>query len=192
MDIQNLNIVLASASPRRSELLSQVGLTYRVIPSNMEELIADTDPKLVVLGLSKDKALEVANRQNDNVLVIGADTVVCYKDRILGKPETEEEAYSMIQILNNDCHSVYTGVTIVDTKPSKNRVKSFVEETKVYVKDMSDQDIWNYISTGESMDKAGAYGIQGRFAEYITGIQGDYNNVVGLPISRLLYEIKCF
>lgn len=190
MEIHQMQVVLASASPRRRELLTQVGVDYVVDPSGCEEVIRETDPESVVKGLSRDKAFDTASRYGENTLIIGADTVVASEGRIFGKPSSEEEAFSMINLLKNSCHSVFTGVTIVGKNPQGDVIKSFAVETKVYVMDMSDQEIWDYIKTGEPMDKAGAYGIQGRFAEYVSGIQGDYNNVVGLPVSQLLKEIK--
>ena len=179
-------VVLASASPRRREILTQVGMVFDVIPAKGEEVINSVNADEVVMKLSGDKALEVAALCDKNTLVIGADTVVALDNRILGKPKDRNEAFEMISKLRNDCHSVYTGVTIV----CGDIVKSFVSETKVYVYDMTDEEIYAYIDTGDCYDKAGGYGIQGNFAQYVEKIDGDYFNVVGLPISSLMHEIK--
>ena len=179
-------IVLASASPRRREILKQVGLEFDVIPSQGEEIIDSDKADEIVKKLSNDKALEVSRMCGKNTLVIGADTVVAIDNRILGKPADREEAFRMISGLRNGCHSVYTGVTIIYNEV----VRNFVVETKVYVYDMSDDEVYEYIDTGDCYDKAGGYGIQGYFARYVEKIEGDYYNVVGLPVSRLIKEMK--
>ncbi len=186
MNIKNIDIVLASASPRRREILSQVGLRFRVNPSDCEEIIKFTDPAMIVAQLSKDKASCVALKEPAESIVIGADTVVVSKGKILGKPKDREDAFLMLSELRNSCHSVYTGVTIIHNQ----NMKSFVCETKVYICDMTDEEIYSYIDTKDCFDKAGAYGIQGSFAQYVEKIEGDYYNVVGLPVSRLMYELK--
>lgn len=190
MNIREYEIVLASASPRRRELLEQAGFHFDVIPSKGKEIIKETEPDRIVMQLSEDKAEEVAGAVKESgrgdAVVIGADTVVVNGGRILGKPSDRQEAFNMISGLRNGCHYVYTGVTII----YKDKRRCFAEKTRVRVCAMSDSEIWEYIDTGECMDKAGAYGIQGRFAEYVTGIDGDYNNVVGLPVARLISELK--
>lgn len=190
MNIRENGIVLASASPRRRELLEQVGVKFEVIPSRGTEVIRETEPDRIVMQLSADKAEEVAallaEQGSVDAVVIGADTIVVSSGRILGKPSGRQEAFDMISGLRNGCHYVYTGVTIIYGGIRK----SFAEKTQVRVCDMTDSEIWDYIGTGECMDKAGAYGIQGRFAEYVTGIDGDYNNVVGLPVASLMRELK--
>ncbi|MBD5156159.1 MAG: septum formation protein Maf [Butyrivibrio sp.] len=190
VSLRESKIILASASPRRRELLEQVGVKFEIVPSKGKEIIKETEPDRIVMQLSADKAGEVAailaEQGDGEAVVIGADTVVVNKGRILGKPFDEQDAFNMISGLRNGCHYVYTGVTII----YKNIQKSFAEKTQVRVCDMTDAEIWEYIGTGECMDKAGAYGIQGRFAEYVTGIDGDYNNVVGLPVARLMQELK--
>ncbi len=177
--------VLASASPRRKELLEQLGLSFMVCKSSVEEKITKSDPAQIVMELSEQKAKDVKKDVGPNVAVIGADTIVVFKDQILGKPADREDAYRMLSELQGNTHKVYTGVTICHGS----RVRSFFESTKVHVYEMSERQIRRYIETGEPMDKAGAYGIQGRFAAYIKGIEGDYNNVVGLPIGRLYQEL---
>ena len=205
---QQYYIVLASASPRRREILAQAGMSFEVIVSKSEEHISGTKPEHVVMELSEQKAMDVmeqlkkslrqdmASKQivqdfetgetNDrDILVIGADTIVAFEDRILGKPKDEEDAYRMLKLLQGKTHQVYTGVTIVTTKKSI----TFYEKTDVSVYPMTDAQIRAYIATKEPLDKAGAYGIQGQFAVYVKGIAGDYLNVVGLPLSRLVHEI---
>ncbi len=179
-------IVLASASPRRREILKQVGLEFDIIPAQGEEIIDSDKVEEIVMKLSHDKAYEVNRQCSENTLVIGADTVVAMDNKILGKPSDRETAFRMISGLRNRSHSVYTGVTII----YNDIVKSFVSETKVYVYDMTDEEVYEYIDTGDCYDKAGGYGIQGYFAQYVEKIEGDYFNVVGLPISRLIKEMK--
>lgn len=189
MNIKDTKIVLASASPRRLALLEQVGVECEVIPSGCEEIIREISPDRIVRQLASDKAHDVFDRlpgTDGNTLVIGADTVVAVDGRILGKPHSYEEAFDMIKLIRGREHNVITGVDII----CKDREVCFPEVTGVRVYPMSDEEIEEYLSCGESMDKAGAYGIQGFFAAYILGINGDYNNVVGLPVSRLIHEIK--
>ncbi len=189
MNIKDTKIVLASASPRRLALLEQVGVECEVIPSEREEIIREISPDRIVRQLASDKAHDVFDRlpgTDGNTLVIGADTVVAVDGRILGKPHSYEEAFDMIKLIRGREHNVITGVDII----GKDREVCFSEVTGVSVYPMSDEEIEEYLSCGESMDKAGAYGIQGFFAAYILGINGDYNNVVGLPVSRLIHEIK--
>ena len=156
-------IVLASASPRRREILKQVGLEFDIIPAQGEEIIDSDKADEIVMKLSHDKALEVSGLCGENTLVIGADTVVAVNNRILGKPADRDEAFRMISGLRNSFHSVYTGVTII----YNDIVRSFVSETKVYVYDMTDEEIYEYIDSGDCYDKAGGYGIQGYFAQYV-------------------------
>lgn len=182
--------VLASASPRRKELLSQVGIEYEVIVSNVEEKVEDTAPENVVAELSRQKAEDVFKRILGNVTIIGADTVVSVDNRILGKPVDEETAFNMLKSLSGRAHSVFTGVTLCIREEEKEEVITFFEETKVYVDLLTDEDIWEYIGSGDCMDKAGAYGIQGRFAAFVNGIEGDYNNVVGLPVGRICKVLR--
>lgn len=186
-----MNIILASASPRRKELLEQIGLSFTVIPAKGEERITKKLPREVVMELSGQKAEEVAERlktQGTDALVIGADTVVVYQDRILGKPKDEQDAFFMLKNLSGKKHEVYTGVTLLDT--AAGRRESFFERTEVVMYPIREEEIRSYIATGEPMDKAGAYGIQGIGAKFIQKIEGDYCNVVGLPLSRIYQEIK--
>lgn len=182
-------IVLASASPRRRELLNQVGIWPEIIKSQVEEKVTSTDPQQVVLELSGQKAQDVAVRCGEGTIVIGADTVVSIGGRILGKPKDTSEAAQMIGLLQGKVHQVYTGVTLIRCG-AEEKVVSYAEKTDVRVYPMSLEEILYYAACGEPMDKAGAYGIQGRFAAFIEGIQGDYSNVVGLPIGRTCQELK--
>lgn len=180
-------IILASASPRRKELLEQIGIQFKVVKSSVEEVITETEPDKVVMELSRQKAEDVAAGLNDRKdrIVIGADTIVFCQGKILGKPKDESDAFAMLEGLAGKSHSVFTGVTLL----IGDRMISFAEETKVNVKDMTHEEIRRYIATKEPMDKAGSYGIQGRFAAFVSGIEGDYNNVVGLPVSRIYTEL---
>lgn len=187
-----MRIILASGSPRRRELMEQIGIRTEVMPSSVEERVTSDIPDQVVLELSGQKAEDVAEKtEGRDVLVIGADTVVASEGRILGKPGSVAEAGEMIASLAGKCHQVYTGVTLIYRDPSgEMRRKAFAERTDVYVYPMDEEEIRGYAGCGEPMDKAGAYGIQGRFAAYVEKIDGDYNNVVGLPVGRLYQEIK--
>lgn len=196
-------IILASASPRRKELLEQIGLEFEICPAKGEEIITSTVPEEVVQELSRQKAEEVAAMVSSykekheelmtpqELIVIGADTVVAMDGQILGKPVDEEDAFRMLTMLSGNTHSVYTGVTIV-VVDEKNRAGeiSFYEKTDVTMCPMSPEEIQWYVGTGEPMDKAGAYGIQGKCAIFVKEIKGDYNNVVGLPVSHLYQELK--
>lgn len=180
--------VLASASPRRRELLTQVGIHFQVIKSDIEEIITKVEPDQVVIELSRQKAQDVYNNlaEKKNVVVIGADTIVYNDNKILGKPSDEDEAFKMLVELSGKSHYVYTGVTL----NINGKAFSFAEKTRVDVCSLTEDEIIEYIKTKEPLDKAGAYAIQGLFAAYIKGIEGDYNNVVGLPVGRLCQELK--
>ena len=184
------NIILASQSPRRRELLTQIGLEFEVHPAGGEEIITSTDPVEVVKSLSTQKAAAVKEELEpqlpENWLVIGADTIVVYDGKILGKPKDEADAIRMLRMLQGQTHSVYTGVTLLE----EGKQTTFAEETKVSMYPMTEEEIAWYVSTKEPMDKAGAYGIQGAFGMYIRGIEGDYNTIVGLPLARVYQEMK--
>ncbi len=184
-------IILASASPRRQELLTQIGMEFKVIPSGMEEVPQSRQPEDVVMELSKGKAEDVfeslPKEEKEITLVIGADTIVAYKGRIIGKPDSRENAQEILSCLQGGIHQVYTGVTL---KWQGGEKISFYEKTDVEMYPMSMEEIKRYVDTGEPVDKAGAYGIQGKGAAYIKEIRGDYNNVVGLPVGRLYQEMK--
>ena len=180
-------IVLASASPRRRELLHQAGIPAEIRPAAGEERARAKTPAALVKALSRHKAEEIAADEPDGTVVLGADTVVVLDGTILGKPKDREDACRMIRLLQGRSHWVYTGVTLVQRG---GRSVSFYEKTAVRVYPMTEAEIQNYVSGGEPMDKAGAYGIQGTFGAYIRGIRGDYTNVVGLPLGRTVWELK--
>lgn len=182
--------ILASASPRRRELLEQVGAEFEVIPAQGEEKITSNKPQDAVLELSARKAREVAGRlQEADAVVLGADTVVAFGGNILGKPRDEADAARILSLLSGNTHSVYTGVTVIVLRGGERKEYSFYEETEVTMYPMTEQQISSYIRTGEPMDKAGAYGIQGKGAVFVEKIQGDYNNVVGLPVAKIFQLI---
>lgn len=183
-------IVLASASPRRKELLEQIGIFFEIQPAKGEEIITGNTPSQIVEELSCQKASEVAEKnREDGTLIIGSDTVVSYEDKIMGKPKDEEDAARMLRKLSGNVHHVYTGVTAILWENGQKRKVTFSEKTEVVFYSISEEEIKEYISTGEPMDKAGAYGIQGIGGKFIREIRGDYNNVVGLPVARLYQEV---
>lgn len=188
-----MKIILASASPRRRELLTQIGLTFEIQVSDVEEKVTTTVPCEVVQELSRQKAEAVLEAcvkpQDEALLVIGADTIVACDGQILGKPKDEQDAARMLRMLSGRSHEVYTGVTFAYTGTNR-EIYSFYEATTVHFAPMTDEEIQTYVSTKDPMDKAGSYGIQGLCARYITGIEGDYNNVVGLPVGRVYQELK--
>lgn len=211
---QNVRLVLASASPRRRELLSQIGLEFTVMPSTKEENAKTTEAGALVQELSRQKAVDIweqlsggqgqnpdadqeqiseetqepnlNGKRQPELLVIGADTVVCCEGKILGKPHSREAAAEMLTALQGRSHEVYTGVTLY----SQSETVTFFECTQVEFYPMTEVEISEYIDSKEPMDKAGAYAIQGLGARFVKGIRGDYNNVVGLPVGRLYQELK--
>ena len=189
-----MRYILASGSPRRRELLSKVIPEYEVIPAVSEESCSATEPSEIVEELSFQKASEIFYKVFTDkalpVVVIGADTVVSYNHRVLGKPAGSQEAFEMVKMLQGRTHSVFTGVTLFFVDNNETKHVTFSECTKVHVSAMTDEEIQEYADSGEPLDKAGAYGIQGQFGKYITGIDGDYYNVVGLPVARLYQELK--
>lgn len=188
-------IILASKSPRRTELLSQIGIRHICLVSGTEEVITRQEPDQVVIELAQGKALAVAEGyqdfHQDQTVFIGADTVVSRNGKILGKPDNETEAVQMLQSLQGDSHCVYTGVCLLlyHGRTLEHKI-TFSECTKVWMYPMTQAETERYVSTGEPMDKAGSYGIQGIGASYIQKIEGDYNNVVGLPVGRIYQELK--
>ena len=206
-------IILGSASPRRKELLEQIGIKFEIVVSDAEEHYESTRPDEIVRELALMKAEQVAEevkrREKEgvgedyllrsetgearlrNLLILGADTVVVRDGEILGKPSGAEEAFEMLKSLKGRAHQVYTGIAVLDFDGNAERhTVSHAEETKVFVHAMTDEEIRSYIAAGESLDKAGAYGVQGRFAAYIDRIEGDYYNVVGLPVAYLYHAVK--
>lgn len=219
-------IILASASPRRKELLAQIGLKFEVMPSDVEENPESTLPQDIVIELSKQKARDVWGKIGGNdmdgdindmcvtggdnadssgasstdgrfnhadSLVISADTVVAIEGEILGKPKDEEDAARMLGLLAGKEHQVYTGVTMIWIDgEGKQEEYSFYVCTGVLMYRMNRAEIMEYVYSGEPMDKAGAYAVQGRAAAYIKSIRGEYSNVVGLPVGRLYQEMKAW
>lgn len=186
-------IILASASPRRKELLERAGVDFEVIPASGEENRTSDNPKEAVQQLARDKAVSVMHREEgsaDGTVVIGSDTVVVFENMILGKPRDTEDAVNTLKRLQGNTHQVYTGVSTWEKKAGIWKEHTFYESTDVTFYPVSDEEIRAYAATGEPMDKAGSYGIQGLFGIYVKGICGDYNNVVGLPVARLFYEMK--
>lgn len=207
------NIILASQSPRRKELLALAGYEFSIVTSGVDEVITEKIPEKVAVSLANQKAGDVfniilekyGNNEIENYIVIGADTVVAVEDKILGKPKDREDAKCMIKLLQGKSHFVYTGVSIVYMRELGIEKIDFCESTRVDVVPMSDKEIEDYINfkmydQGQCVpadkplydwsDKAGGYGIQGTFAKYISGISGDYYNVMGLPVSHLHSELK--
>lgn len=191
-----IEYILASGSPRRKELLEQVGISFRIEAAHGEEVITKTKPSEIVEELSRQKALEVAEHISKNPdvvrqVIIGADTIVALGDEIMGKPKDEQDAKRMLKALQGNIHQVYTGVTLVikENGCHKDNVITFYEKTDVEMYPMSENWIDKYIATKEPMDKAGAYAIQGGCAAYIKCIHGEYVNVVGLPVARLIQEL---
>ena len=185
-----MKIILASASPRRKQLLKQMGLEFDVIPSNVEEELPDNLPyEEAVQELAFRKALHVASVITDQCIIIGADTIVV-KGEVIGKPRNRQEAREMLYKLQGQTHEVITGLALIDTATGKTK-KAF-EKTIVKMTQLSMDEIERYVLTGEPMDKAGAYGIQGLAGIFISSISGCYYNVVGLPIHRLWVMLKEF
>lgn len=190
--MQKKKIILASASPRRRELMAQAGYEFEVQVSHKEETYSSETPDDIVKELALLKARDIAE-QNEakDLVVIGADTVVAYQGAILGKPKSKEDAFAMIQSFQGDKHQVYTGVAILSYDEEGNEtVVNHAVKTDVYVNSMTDEEIWKYIESDNVMDKAGSYGIQSGFAIHIEKIEGDYFNVVGLPISYIYNILK--
>ncbi len=189
-----MRYILASGSPRRKELLAKVVPEFEIIPAVSEENPIAVMPKEMVEELSFQKASEIFHKiltdRGDGLVVIGADTVVSYNHRVLGKPADREDAFNMLKAMQGQTHKVYTGVTVFSAIGSGEEHFTFSECTDVHFAEITDEELEGYVSTGECDDKAGAYGIQGGFSKFISGIDGDYFNVVGLPVARLYKELK--
>ena len=188
-------IILASASPRRSELLKQAGFSFTIVPSTTEETRTEVSPGQLVEDLAFQKANDVyetvkGNYTDQDFMVIGADTIVYYDGEVLGKPADAQEAFDMLKLLSDRTHQVYTGLAIILKKENEKQVHLLHERTDVTFYPISDEELKDYIATGDPLDKAGAYGIQGTFAVHVKEIKGDYNNVVGLPIARLYQTLR--
>lgn len=183
-----MKIILASASPRRRELLTLAGIEYEVIPSECEEILPDEiTPEEAVKELARQKAEDVFEK-HQNCMIIAADTVVALGNTILGKPKNEDDAFNMLSSLSGKSHTVYTGVCI----KTNEKTDIFHVATDVEFYELTEEEIKDYIATGEPMDKAGAYGIQGKGFILAKGIHGDYFNVVGLPLAETVKHINKF
>lgn len=194
-------IILASGSPRRTELLKLTGADFEVRVSNALEITDKTEPaemveELAVLkatAVEKELAAEMekekAEKEVEKLLIISADTLVFLEGKPLGKPKDKEDAYCMLSKLSGKVHEVYTGVSVIIKESNERKQLIFHQKTNVAVAAMTGEEINSYIATGEPFDKAGAYGIQGRFAVYVKGIEGEYNNIVGLPIAKIYREL---
>ena len=192
---QNVKIILASGSPRRRELLTQAGLEFTILVTDADETIDITDPAEVVKELSERKAEAAAQEyikqhesaHDEEVLIVSADTVVALEGRVIGKPKDEKDALDILMSLSGKTHDVYTGVSCICISGDiRENVINFAERTGVSMYAFDEAEALDYISTGEPMDKAGAYGIQGIGARLVEKIDGDYNNVVGFPLAAFL------
>lgn len=180
-----MKIILASASPRRKELLELLNVKFKVIPSTIKEITTKKLPNDIVIDLAKQKANDVKSKVNQDCIIISADTIVVLNNKIMGKPKNQDDAFNMLKALQNNTHSVFTGVYIIIRESNIFTEYNFYEKTDVTMYKISDENIMNYIKTNEPMDKAGSYAIQGIFSVNIKSIKGEYNNVVGLPIAKL-------
>ena len=189
--MKDIKIILASASPRRKELLSQIGLDFEIMVSDKETEIDSKDPREACEKQACQKAVDIVEQatlkyKENDFIVIAADTIVAFEGKILGKPKSREDAKQMIEDISGRKHRVYTAVCVYNS--IKKSYESFVDDTLVEVAKLSDGEIEDYLDKKEPYDKAGAYTIQGYFSRYIVGIEGDYYNVMGLPIGRLYRE----
>ena len=183
-----MKLILASGSPRRKEILSYLNIPFEVIISSFEEKIDEKKPlEEEIKRLSKGKASTVF-KDNKDAIVIGADTIVTINNKVLGKPKDKEDAYQMLKLLSGNKHTVITGVTII----SEENIDTFASVSDVYFNKLTDKEINDYIATNESMDKAGAYAIQGIGSKFINKIDGDYYSIMGLPINEIYKRLKVF
>lgn len=183
-------IILASGSPRRKEILEQAGVKFEIQVSNTEEITEKQEPADMVEELALLKAEAIKDKQSGEFLIISADTLVFLDGKPLGKPKNKEDAFDMLLKLSGKKHEVYTGVTVSIRERGKgDKQLVFHQKSVVEVDSLTEAQINDYIATGEPFDKAGAYAIQGKFAVYIKGIEGEYNNIVGLPIAKIYREL---
>jgi len=186
--VKRKRLILASGSPRRADLLRQIGLEFEVIPSDIDEdEISGDSPQQRALNAALAKAMDVARKVDDGI-VIGADTIVLLEGKILGKPSSPEEAVRMLTLLSGKTHQVITGVALIDVSSMK--VESWTETTFVTFRVLSNDEIIEYVKTGIPLDKAGAYGIQDKAAAFVKRIEGCYFNVVGLPLAALIERLR--
>ncbi len=181
------NFVLGSASPRRRELIQSLYLNHSIETSDIEENSTQTDVEKMVMDLARQKAMDVFEKTNViNPFVLGADTLVVYKNEVLGKPQNQDEAKKMLRFLSDKTHTVLTGVSFYADSIDE----VFYGETQVSFDKISEDMLTHYLATGESLDKAGAYGIQGKALSFIKNVQGSYSNVVGLPVCLVHQKLK--
>lgn len=200
-------IVLASESPRRKEIMDQMGIGYVAIPSHAKEVVTETSPSDIVIALASLKAKDVASKLNNNqyidkqlkdkekVIIIGADTMVFHRGQAFGKPKDRSDAIRMLKSLSDDSHEVKTGVCIIirnNTDNIEDETLTFDVSTEVIIQPLTTKQIEDYVDTGEPMDKAGAYAIQGGFGIYIKEIHGDYYNIVGFPIAKIYEQLLSY
>ncbi len=189
-NLEHLDVILASASPRRFELLNSTGIKFKVIPSDFDESsIKIADPLLLVEETAKQKGLTVA-KDHPKQLVISADTIVSVDNKIFGKPKKEQDAFDMIEALSGRSHNVYTAFGLFLLKYDKTIIQSCT--TEVTMRKLHSDEIWAYVNTGEPMDKAGAYAIQGQGAMLVDKIKGSYSNVVGFPLAKFFTTLDRF
>lgn len=194
-------IILASESPRRKEIMEQMDITYETMPSNVKEEAEENSPEKLVEALAIVKARDVANRLRsvkEDLIIIGADTMVFHQGNALGKPKDREDAIKMLNALSNDTHEVYTGVCIIIRRHSQDNDNVLDDQiafsvcTQVVVQPLTSEQVEDYVDSGEPLDKAGAYAIQGKFGIYIKEIHGDYYNVVGFPIAKIYEKLLTY
>lgn len=185
----NYPIVLASGSPRRKELLEQIGLKFTVHPSPYEEdMSLDLSPAELARTLGFEKGKAVQELYPDDHVIISADTVVAHGDQVFGKPKSEQEAFEVLKTLSGSTHQVITGFSILHTASDTEISEADINDIHFY--DISEDEIWEYIRTGDPMDKAGAYGVQGFAARFVKGLEGDYNSIVGIPAGKVFQYLK--
>ncbi|OGO76647.1 MAG: septum formation protein Maf [Clostridiales bacterium GWB2_37_7] len=188
-----MNIILASNSPRRREILNQLNLIFEVVPSDFEEAPVSMEPHALAEHFAYMKAMDVfvrlKGKLSEDTYIIGSDTIV-YCQTVMGKPQSDEDAYQMLKALSNKDHYVISGISVIQASTGK--AITIHESTRVWIRELEDREIKNYIASGEPMDKAGAYAIQGIGSLFIEKIQGCYFNVVGLPVNKLYKIMKEF
>ena len=184
-----MKLILASASPRRKEILENAGFHFEIIPSDCEENVPNTlSPDMMVTELAILKATDVASKQKGDLLIVGADTLVAFGDTVMGKPKDAEDASKMLHTLSGQTHQVYTGICVIRRLDGFMVAKS--EKTDITFRSLSEKEIEDYIATGEPFDKAGAYAIQGLANPFVSNIEGDFNNVVGFPLDTFIRILK--
>lgn len=183
-------IILASASPRRKELLTNIGLKFQVIPSSIEENPGEAFSYEKIEQVAREKAMDVVGKVDYPVIIIGSDTVVTIDNKILGKPEDENDAFNMLRLLSGRTHKVVSAIAVHDSETGKTKTASVTSE--VEFRELTDREIRAYINTGEPFDKAGAYAIQGKAGTFVRAIKGCYSNIVGISVFKLAEMLKEF